>query len=639
MAEMTNGMKCIPLPSVQFVAERDCVQGKIAVRSKCGTTVNLRWGRLSDLQFIEVVFTSYSRFLLLLSKIGIVEGSSILIRVLCSLIANKKLQRETLHATEALANELFHINTQALGFKNKRAMAYQTLLTILYQNPAIISRFFERIFVSIELYRHVKLDPAFSLKLELSDVVELCRVLAKGMLISFLSEVVQINEERFMGIWPEISELVLKLIQTAGPEAINLFLTCCSIGFDESQISIITKSLEILDIERKRILEGQLLKILESDSSEIQECFPDLISAVAPSHCQNDSEMLATVFASLEIICRKHFEKMSNPEQHNVLAIVFEFVCQAEKTWAISALGLLREILQKVGKFSRFWRRILGELLTAINDQRQEVSEYAIETFFSLLKENKTQIPNDIYDYLIVDCFLPLLMTFAEEIQKIALVEMAEIACLFWDEFTKNSQFKSTFWSLLIEKQQSFVSQCQNLQVRRSRLRFYEIVLDFERLDEQIRDQVMYSFSQVASSDLLMSLIPDQKKFLTKSRLETWLQIIEQLSSVEAFKASLLFFPINPEFGSEIAKTILKIVTENTESRALMFHLLSSIWIRQIPDEQLLTYLLEVKSIFTLPESVDFSRILLDMDFRVSGETAADFFELLISSAARQNCG
>jgi hypothetical protein len=72
--------------------------------------------------------------------------------------------------------------------------------------------------------------------------------------------------------------------------------------------------------------------------------------------------------------------------------------------------------------------------LIAFNNQRQEVSQYIVETFFSRLKEHNKQIPTDVYDDLIVDWFLPFLMTFAENIQKITLVE---IACLFWDEFAK----------------------------------------------------------------------------------------------------------------------------------------------------------------------------------------------------------
>jgi hypothetical protein len=104
--------------------------------------------------------------------------------------------------------------------------------------------------------------------------------------------------------------------------------------------------------------------------------------------------------------------------------------------------------------------------------------------------------------------------------------------------------------------------------------------------------------------------------------------MIEQFSSVDAFEASLLFFPIDPKFGREIAKTIWKLVTENSESRASMFQLLSSIWTQQVPGEHLLTYLLEVRLILTFPESVGFWRVLLDTDFRVSGARAAQFFEL-----------
>jgi len=73
-------------------------------------------------------------------------------------------------------------------------------------------------------------------------------------------------------------------------------------------------------------------------------------------------------------------------------------------------------------------------------------------------------------------------------------------------------------------------------------------------------------------------------------------------------------------------KTISKILTRSSELRNPMLDLLISMWVPQIPPDDLLHFLLKSQTILALPESLKLCKVLLNFDF--SDPNSGQVFEL-----------
>jgi hypothetical protein len=603
-------------------------------------TMLIKAVRLSDVPFVEVVFKAYSRMLILLFQGGIADGSGVMTRLLCSLVAKRTLQRDSPHPAETLANELFYKNTEALGFKNKRLLAYQTLLALLYSTPQVLSRFYERVFISIALFRHAKLDPSFSLKLEPDELKHLCEVLSRGTTfsISLLADIIVTNGSRFPDIWPLLATVLPNLI--VDPElrlaAIDLFLRSSQIAFDEAQISVIDGALPSLDLAQRLLFEERLLSILQNDANRIEQGYAALLRAVSPSVADGDPSILSSTFQSLAIICRRHFPRLSEEDMQQCLSIVFEYVRPTQT--AIPALGLLSEIISFTHKLSRFWRRILSETIVFLHDPRTEIANFAIETFFSLIHGNRDRIPEDIFDHLVVNCFVPLLMTLSSDCHERSggpaiLVAICQCACDCWENFSANPEFLSTFWRLLIEKEEQFIVHCRDASLQSDAFRFYDTALNASQIDELLRDDILASLFRLLTAfpltigQLLVPLIPKQKPFMTHARLKLWLSAIEAAPSGDAVRALALLFPIGRESGIEIVRTFSRLAGV-PELRPVVLREIGALLTLRVPKDEAVHYVLECKEMFASPDSGDLVALVLGSDFAISESNAALYFEM-----------
>lgn len=632
-------------------------------------TLILKGIRLSDPTYADVIFHSYNILLSLSSQFGINELTAVLLRVLCSIVAKQKLIRQTMLPIEILSNTLLHTNTEGLEFKKKRAIAYQLLLSLLYKTPQYFSKFYPRLFVSIGMYPRAKIDPNFTKTLKTDELINMCEVLSKGMpfCVNFLKDVLLLNQDRFLSIWPTISPNIPQLLKDEDTvnEALNLLSEIVSNCFDESILPVFSESVSFLNQKRRLIAFNLIRSILGHSSHKIEKNWGEILTVISPSNCFSDVELLGSAFSSLSIICNDHFQKLGENEMQACISTVFEFAAQrVDINISLSSLGLLWVITPFIHQISRFWKRILIEMLVFFNDSRSDVATCALRTFFSLLSSNMGQMPSDIYDLLITSCFIPILMTFSTfvpdlwAVQQLALLEMCHSACSLWSLFESNPQFISNFWTLLIEKQQNFMLACDNQDTNVAALQFYVEAFKCPKIEANLREAILLSFTNVIShfianqssnslvisnfGHFFMNNLPLQKVYLTSKQLNMWLSSIElialslpsvnfsNITSQRVLKSAFLLLPIEKDFCHQIIQMLCSVCLKTTSHflRGTVYDMLVEIFDKKIDKNDAFAFILDCNSILSLKEASPFIQKIIDYKFIISEENSKQYFSL-----------
>lgn len=632
-------------------------------------TILMKGIRLCDPLYGDIVFRIYSLLLSLSSQYNINDFSAVLLRVLCSIVAKQKLNRQNQLPIETLSNSLLHTNTEGLGFKKKRAMAYQLMLSLLYKTPQFFSKFYPRLFVSLGMYSRSKIDPNFTCNLELDELLKMCEVLSKGtpFCINFLKDVLLVNQERFLLIWPSLIGNITLLLQDKDTtdETLKLLSEIISHCFDESILIIFANSIESLDKKRRLTVLNLIRSILGHSSNKIEKHWGAILTSISPSNCFSDVELLGSAFASLSIICNDNFQKLGENEMQKCISTVFEFAAQrVDINISLSSLGLFWVITPFIHQISRFWKRILIEMLVFFNDSRSDVATCALRTFFSLLSSNMGQMPSDIYDLLITSCFIPILMTFSTfvpdlwSVQQLALLEMCHSACSLWSLFESNPQFISNFWTLLVEKQQNFMISCDNQDINVAALQFYVEAFKCPKIESDLREAILLSFTNIVShfvanqssnslvisnfGHFFMNNLPLQKKFLTKRQLQMWLDSIELISlslpsvsfsnitAQRVLKSAFMLLPIEKVFCQQIIQMFCSVCAKTTSHflRTTVYDMLGEIFESKIEKDDAIFFVSDCSSIFQFDEASSFIQKVINYQFSITKENSNKYFSI-----------
>jgi hypothetical protein len=516
--------------------------------------------------------------------------------------------------------------------------------------------------------RHGRVEPAFTLKLPIDELVKLCEVLVKGtpFCIALLGEVLVANQARFGLVWPSLSQSLSKLIQDGDlqSELIDLLVTVSTHCFDESELWLLSSLIAIADTKHKQQLMAQLRSVLLNHSSGIEQRWADVFASISPSNFEGDPESISSAFALLHLVVSGHFQRLSEGDMQRSLSLLFEFAAQTTvMNTSLSALGLLWEITPFIHQLTRFWKRILSDTLVFFSDARVDVAICALNTFFSLITSNSAHLPAEVFDHLITNCFLPLLMTFTSArpqswaVHQLALLEMSHCSCGFWPQFAVNTQFVPSFWSLLMEKQEAFMINCDVQEIAVAGIQFYEECFKCAHLDGPLREALIVSFSRVVShyfslgaqvslvlswiGRLYVSVIPAQKPFLDSKQLHYWIESISTLAVRREVNAKLahpiqkaaeslsLLFPIDFELGSVIVSTYERIIhqTPNPQLQLAIFDRMKDIFGSGIGQADMRQYLKICKSLLPVPEAKKWVEFLVELNFDVDSGNAAELFE------------
>lgn len=630
-------------------------------------TLLLKGIRLCDIQSSELVFHAYNILFSKSSQYNIDECSSVLLRVLCSIVAKQQLTRPNQLSIEDISNELLHSNTEGLNFKKKRALSYQVLLTLLYNHPTFFTKFYQRLFLSIGMYKMAKIDPNFTIKLESKELIKMCDVLSKGtpFCINFLKDVLIVNKNRFSVIWssisPNISDLFLN--EDSIDDTLKLLQDICIQCFDESILSIISNSITKMDVKHRLVLFNLIRGILGHSSNKIEKNWNEVLTVVHPSNCLSDSDLLNSAFASLNIICNDHLKNLTEEEMQSCISSLFEFAAQQiDINISLSSLGLLWVITPFINHISKFWKMILSEMLVFFNDNRNDVATCALRTFFSLLSSNMEQMPNDIYDLLITSCFIPILMTFSSfmpelwSVQQLALLEMCHSAVALWGKFESSPHFISNFWTLLIEKQQSFMMNCKSQEINVNALQFYVEAFKCQKIEAHLREELLVSFTNVISHFILnepnnslvisnlghffIKHVPAQKQFMNKKQLELWISSVEimaisinsskfvNMTTQKVINSIVQLLPFNNELDHLVIQMLVRICVKTTSQflKTEISNILAKVISEKMKDQIDCTY--ECLCLFQFPEMSSFLEFVFKSEFTITNNNYQKYFAI-----------
>ena len=591
--------------------------------------------RYADEESCRFVFDGFHELLKIFLINSVQEGRALVLRILCGLAAKQRISKEDPIPLEVLSNNLLHKNKNGLFFKKKHEMAYDLLIKLLYSNPQLFSRLFLRLFITFSVVPETKIDPTFSIRLENAEVTRLCTSVIKGnsYCIKFIASVLVVNKIRFDMLYNAILPSIVK--QFDEPEnrgaVYYLFTECLSKCVTESSeipilstiTALLSKDYEINYVGSSNKSYKALSSISSSSlhsptasspsnnlskhrgmvlneirtlvlNSSIKSGWPYILKCI---HFHDDMEITIT-FSILNAICNDQFSKLSDEGVNELIKIIFEYATQKiDINISLSSLGLLWIVIPFVKSNSKYWKLILSETIILFSDMRNDVAICAVKTFFSLLTTNTGQMPKDIFEHLIDNCFINQLMAMADfpqamwGVHQLILQEMCHCAISFWKYFIKLPQFTQTFWELIIGKQASFLSQCHDQEINANAFQFYEECFEIPYFEIQMREFLTNSFYSVADNFLrresqkslvlccigrhVNKIILSQKPYLTETITTIWVNLVAEmckyllsdqilnLSTEKGIQALDGLFPLEKEISSIICHGYVQIIIDN----------------------------------------------------------------------------
>ena len=567
--------------------------------------------RLCDKGSSELVFRTYSSFIMAMSEDKYQQGRSILIRILCSLVSQQKILRKELDFLEETANDLLHTNKGGFWFKGKRLFAYHVLTKIVTSNPEFFSSLYKRLFNALTQFEGAKLESTWTKKLDDDNLGTLCKDLCcnSPFSIDFLLQVFLLNEEKFSFIWDIVSVEMPSLFRNIEVEdnLLQLLSTVTTKLFNTTNEETILKTIaDILNKEnnislncRMKLMET-ISTIIKHSGSTITKGWTYILTAISVENAMNETVILTSAFMVLNCICTDHLQKISEDDLSRIISLIMAFCTQnADLNIALTALGLNWNIIPLVYNNSKYWKQILSSMMELFNDKRGDVSSGALSTFFTLLTSNSQQMPMDVYHHLLENCLIPILLgyeTFPTEtldVTQHALCEICHCACSFWQQFSTITSFRSTFWPLLIQKQHSFIAHCNNPDIAANALQFYEDCMPSSVIPYELRYEILKSITSIFSillareppkslvisemGKFIQRTLPTQKEFLTVEMLKLWNSMIAEIcltlpsdsfvniTSQKCLGATLQLMPLNNDLLQCLVYSIAEIAQKTTK--------------------------------------------------------------------------
>lgn len=532
--------------------------------------VNLIWPRLltllikatryADEESCPFVFKGYHQMLNIFIKYSIQDGRAIVLRILCGLAAKQRIAKEDPIQIEVLSGNLLHKNKKGLFFKKKHEMAYNLLISLLNGNPRLFSRLFLRLFMTFSAVPGNSIDPSFSLKLENYEVVKLCSAVIRGnsFCISFVTSVLIVNAFRFEPIFQAILPSLLKQLENVETRdaSYSLIAECLANCFSESTETILLSLVSDLlsnEIYMNITSKYRMMLLNELRTLVTNSLIVNGWNYILSSIHNYDDETIDVSSTILSAICNNHFTRFNQEGQvEEIIKIIFEYASQkAQINVALSSLGLLWVVIPFINTNAEYWKLILSETIILFSDPRNDVAVCAVQTFFSLLSTNVSQLPKEIYSHLIKNCFINQLMAmggFPESmwsVQQLILQEICHCAISFWQSFEKVPQFTANFWELIIGKHESFMAMCHDQEIKNNAFLFYHESFAIPYFDQQKREFLTNSFNSVVLNLLknesqkslvivnlgrhVARILLSQKPYLQEKTLKIWIEIISNM--------------------------------------------------------------------------------------------------------------
>lgn len=315
----------------------------------------------------------------------------------------------------------------------------------------------------------------------------------------FIATLVAANISRFDIIWNLLKPFFNFSIKEKkfDDNVLNLLLELMSRSIaEENEEAILTMASEFvseqssLNIANKGKILHQLRQLLAEKVNVIKKGWNQIFNILQPSNYDNNVETIQFSFSVLTLISNDYIQLVPESSLKPLIDVIFKFADdEADINVSLSSFDLLWGVVRVMENTSENWTYLVTEVLRLVKDTRNDVSQCAIRTFFSLMSSNFETIPNEVINRFVSSSFSQILncIDFNDKERagdfELALQEMSHYTSTFWTKFDENPDFKKTFLPLLIDKATSFCSKCENQELVTSAFQLYQNLFECSSLD------------------------------------------------------------------------------------------------------------------------------------------------------------
>ncbi|OHT06234.1 hypothetical protein TRFO_25793 [Tritrichomonas foetus] len=417
------------------------------------------------------------------------------------------------------------IDKQIFQTFEKQSLYQRFLCKVAEKSPFLCSRRWLTILNSI-FKTKTTLSLDFGSDSSIFDEAELQSITEAAIAISplpydFLASLISANMDRFLKIWVVLEPFFKFNLkeQKYDKNVFKLFLELMSRCItSESEEAILSMAVQfvlpdsVLILKHKDKLLSQLRQFLTEAVDVVKNGWTHIFNVLLPQNFGNSVETIQSSFNVLTLICNDHIHLVPQNSMQPLIEVIFKFAdSDADINLSLSSFDLLWGVVRIMDNSPENWTFLMSEVLRLIKDNRNDVSQCSIRTFFSLMSSNFSQIPQTVIDMFVTSTFSQILtcIDFKDDERaadfELALQEMAHYTSTFWDNFDKNPAFKKKFVPLLIDKATAFCSQCNNQELVTNAFQLYECLFQCESLDASTEKMLQNSLSKLADDYIKIS--------------------------------------------------------------------------------------------------------------------------------------
>jgi hypothetical protein len=286
--------------------------------------------------------------------------------------------------------------------------------------------------------------------------------------------------------------------------------------------------------------------VIAESIAVIRDGWSSLFQILSPVNYDGDPDILQTSFGVLTLICNDRFSCVVQNSLPSCIEIIFRFAgADSDINLSLSAFDLLWVAVRGIEHNAENWTTLLTELLKLSHDERSDVAQCAIRTFFSLVSSHFEQIPPVVVSYLIDAGFPDLITRFKQPSRfpdlELVLGELAHYTATFWDMFSTRETFLTKYLPLLIEKEHWFVLNCPDWELVTHSFQFYECLFTCPHLAPEIERLMRESIYAMHDAFLMVT---DNSCIVFASFGRLMERIIQSVKTRNCVETVELWFPL-----------------------------------------------------------------------------------------------
>lgn len=328
----------------------------------------------------------------------------------------------------------------------------------------------------------------------------------------FIATLVSANMERFECIWEVLKPFFIFNMKEdeSDKNVILLLLELISRSITEKNEEAIfeiaghfVSPQSCLVIEDKDRILSKLRQFLAESASIVKKGWDNLFLILDPSNFDQHVDTVQSSFSVLTLLCNDDITLIPQKSMKPLIELIFKFADDgSDINLSLSSFDLLWGVVRVMDDSIDNWSFLMSEVLRLIQDRRNDVSQCAIRTFFSLMSSNFEQIPSEVINVFVSSTFIKILNSIDFKVSderandfELALQEMSHYTSTFWEKFERNPDFNKIFLPALISKAELFCSTCNNQELVTNAFQFYEALFTCNTLhtttETQLRDSLI----------------------------------------------------------------------------------------------------------------------------------------------------